>query len=146
LGVARLAATVLAALAITAVAPSAHASKASRWDRVLRDHHVTRDSHRIVVRPGHVGARTVSVRIAARASNPDPVVFPDPLFGATAWHWDGRRWRRIDSAEVRPAVVQQLEPGQRARVRLPLRRRPARIRVLVPVTADHAGAWVDVLR
>jgi hypothetical protein len=29
-------------------------------------------------------------------------------------------------------------------VRLPLNRRPARIRVLVPVTGDHAGAWTDV--
>jgi hypothetical protein len=137
-------AAVLSLLLVPA-APAA-ASKASRWDRVLRDHHVERTSHRITVRALHVGRSTVSFRVHARASNAAPVVFPDPLYGATAWRWNGVRWSRIDDAEVRPAVVQQLEPGDSVRVRLPLARRPARIRVLVPVTADRAGRWVDVVR
>ena len=137
-----------AALLLLSLAPAAPAgaSKASRWDRVLRDHRVMRTSHRIEVRALNVGRRTVSFRVSARADNAAPVIFPDPLYGATAWRWDGARWTRIDSAEVRPAVVQQLAPGDSARVRLPLKRRPARIRVLVPVTADRAGRWVDVLR
>jgi hypothetical protein len=137
-----------AAALLLSLAPAApaRASKASRWDRVLRDHRVTRTSHRITVRALHPGRRTVSFRVSAPASNAAPVVFPDPLYGATAWRWDGARWSRIDKAEVRPAVVQQLAPGDSARVRLPLRRRPARIRVLVPVTADRAGRWVDVVR
>jgi hypothetical protein len=139
---ARLAGLVIAAL--LTLAPPAHASKASRWERVLREHGVQRTSHKITLRGLHVGRSTVSFRIHARATNADAVVFPDPLFGATAWRWNGRRWSRIDSAEVRPAVVQELAPGDSARVRLPLKRRPARIRVLVPVTADRAGRWLDV--
>jgi hypothetical protein len=141
---ARLAAIVLAALLI--VAAPAQASRWTAWERVLRDHKVTRTSHRIAVKPGRVGARTVSVRITANAADADAVMFPDPLYGATAWRWTGARWSRIDSAEARPAVVQELAPGDSARVRLPLKRRAARIRVLVPVTEDRSGAWVDVVR
>ena len=136
----------LCLLLVLLPAAPAHASKASRWERVLRDHHVHRTSHKITVRGLHVGRATVSFRVRARAGNAAAVVFPDPLYGATAWRWNGTRWRRIDTAEVRPAVVEQLEPGDSARVRLPLKRRPARIRVLVPVTADRAARWVDVVR
>jgi hypothetical protein len=142
----RLAGLVIAVLLALALAPPALASKASRWERVLRDHDIHRTSHKITVRGLRIGTATVSVRVHARATNAEPVVFPDPMFGATAWHWDGRRWSRIDSAEVRPAVVQELEPGHSARVRLPLKRRPGRIRVLLPVTADRSGRWVDVVR
>ena len=141
----RLTSLAVAVLVLGAPAP-ALASKRTAWKRVLRSHHASAATSSIRVRAGHVGRRTVSVRIAAPAADPAPVLFPDPLFGATAWRWKDRRWTRIDAAEVRPSVVQQLDPGAHAFVRLPLRRRPARIRVLVPVTAERAGAWVDVTR
>jgi hypothetical protein len=133
------------ALLLVPAAPAA-ASKVSRWDRVLRDHNVHRTSHKLTLRGLDVGRTTVSIRIHARATNPEPLVFPDPLYGATAWRWTGTRWQRIDDAEVRPAVVQELGPGRTVRLRLPHKRGPARVRVLVPVTADHAGRWVDVAR
>ena len=136
----------LTAALLTAAPAPALASKASAWKRVLRTHRAAHATALITVRPGHVGPRTVSVHLAAPSANTASVTFPDPLYGATAWRWNGRRWRRIDSARVRPAMVQELAPGQRVRVRLPLERRARRIRVLVPVTADRAGAWADVRR
>jgi hypothetical protein len=133
-------------LALLAFAAPAGASKASEWKRVMRDHQVRSASDRIVVRPRHIGRSTVSVLIVARRSQTEPVLFPDALYGATAWQYRRGRWRRIDSAVVRPAVVRELEPGERVRVRLPLERRPRRIRVLVPVPSDRQGDWVDVTR
>jgi hypothetical protein len=137
-------AVALAALLIS-VAP-AQASERTAWARVLRAHDITRTSHKITVRPGHVVSGRISVRVHVRSTVAHSVFFPDQLYGATAWRWTGSHWRRIDSALVRPALAQELAPGQTARVRLPLERRPARIRVLVPVTADQSGAWTDVVR
>jgi hypothetical protein len=135
----------MAALMLVLAAP-ADAARRSAWQRVLRDHNVRATAGGIIVRPGHFGRATVSVRLQARGSNDDPVLFPDTFYGATAWRWTGRRWRRADTARARPALVRELAPGRRVRVRLPVRRHPRRLRVLVPVTADHAGAWTDVIR
>src|SRR4051812_18984638 len=111
----------LAIAALLLLAPPAHASRQSAWKRVLRAHDVRATAGGIVVRPGHMGRSAVSVRIRARSSNDGAVLFPDALYGATAWHWTGHRWRRADTALVRPAVVQELAPGRQARVRLPVR-------------------------
>src|SRR4051812_42193366 len=120
----------LALAALLVLAAPAHASRRSAWQRVLHDHDVRATAAGIVVRPGHIGRATVSVRIRARGSNDDPILFPDTLYGATAWRWTGRRWRRADTARVRPALVRELAPGRRVRVRLPVRRRPHLLRVL----------------
>jgi hypothetical protein len=135
----------VAVLLLVWVAP-AQASSSSAWKRVLRAQDVSATAAGIGVRPGHIGRASVSVRIRARASNAEPVLFPDALYGATAWRWTGHRWRRLDTALVRPAVVKELAPGRHVRVRLPVRRPARRIRVLVRVATHHAGAWTDVIR
>ena len=134
---------ILLAMLLLAAAP-AEASKRSAWKRVLRTHDAAAPADGIVVTPGHLGRTAVTVHLRARRTNTDPVLFPDSLYGAIAWHWTGKRWRRVDAARVRPALVRELAPGESAKVELPLQRRLRRVRVLVPVRADHAGAWADV--
>jgi hypothetical protein len=130
---------------LLALAPPAAASRESRaWQRILAVHHVVGRSEDVYVLPGRNVHRRVSFVIGVRGSAQASVFFGDALYGATAWVYRRGKWRRHDTAEVRAAAAPELEPGQRAHVRLPLKWHARRVRVLVRIPADHRAAWADV--
>src|SRR5262249_6971506 len=81
---------------------------------------------------------TVKLSLPARAARAE--TFPDGLYGTYAFAFDGRRWRRVDTADFRTTEVTVLHPGGRATVRLPVEKAAA-YRVLV--RTSHGAAWAD---
>jgi hypothetical protein len=114
------------------------------WRAVRAEQRVGGVSPVVTVRPVRLSAGEVTVTIEVGPDAPDTVWFPDGLYGATAWAWDGGAWRRADTAEMRIMMAPSLEPGQQATVTLPLAGSPSPVRVLVPDPPAGLGAWADV--
>jgi len=85
-------------------------------------------------------APRLTVRLALPAAVSRAETFQDGLYGTYAFAFDGRRWNRVDTADFRTTIAPVLQPGDRATVRLPVRRAAA-YRVLV--RAPQGAAWVD---
>lgn len=134
----RLALAVLASLVFAA--PALAQGKEQRWKAVLAERDSEPGATAFTLTTGSLTDAKVVVRIRAR----EEIAFPDPLYGATAWKWTGRTWRRVDSAEVRPTEIVEMAPGERAKVVLPLTGTFKKVRVLFEPTPGPAGRWIDV--
>ncbi len=89
----------------------------------------------VTVLPGDAELR---VGIVSRA--PRRLTFADALYGAKAYTFAGREWRRVDTAEIRAQVAPLLRPGEQATFSLPVEAADS-YRVLVPV--EDKAAWGD---
>ena len=85
-------------------------------------------------------APQLTVRLSLPAGTAAAQHFGDSLYGAYAFAFAGGRWRRVDTADFRAAQAKALRPGQRATIRLPVKKATA-YRILVQ--ASHAAAWAD---
>lgn len=86
-------------------------------------------------------APLLSVTITLPSDRSSEAYFPDGLYGAEAFSFDGDRWRRVDTAEIRTEIAPILGPGQSATVELPVEEADG-YRVLVPL--EGSASWADL--
>ena len=85
-------------------------------------------------------APQLTVRLSLPRGTARAEHFPDGLYGAYAFAFDGRRWQRADTADLRATVAKVLHPGERVTIRLPVKKAAA-YRILVQ--APRGAAWAD---